>query len=97
MHFLPLSFFSISFVYLIIRGNANEHAIRNIWQLQKYSAPEGTRTLGPQIKSLMLYRLSYRGSSLSWGSICVLLAMHHIRLWIVLSILCSPVVFSQTA
>ena len=91
MHFLPLSFFSISFVYLIIRGNANEHAIRNIWQLQKYSAPEGTRTLGPQIKSLMLYRLSYRGGSLSSGH------MDAMDLWIALSILCSPVVFSQTA
>ena len=31
--------------------------------IQKLSALEGTRTLGPQIKSLMLYRLSYQGGS----------------------------------
>ena len=30
---------------------------------QKLQALEGTRTLDPQIKSLMLYRLSYQGNS----------------------------------
>ena len=80
----------------IIRGNAHVRAILNICQLQKYSAPEGTRTLGPQIKSLMLYRLSYRGSSISRGPTCFLLAGRHIRLWIFLSIW-PPLVCSQTS
>ena len=47
----------------------NEKAV---WKTKSYFARTGTWTLDPQIKSLMLYRLSYPGSCGMGDSILVL-------------------------
>ena len=42
-----------------------------VGSIQTYSAWTGTWTLDPQIKSLMLYRLSYPGSRSEWRAIAI--------------------------